>query len=94
MKLWLLRPKEGLKDGDNPWEPWYDKCFGFVVRAETEGEARQIAHGCAGDENRGEFMGASIAKTGQPWQEKKYSTCVELTPDGESGVVIEDVHSA
>ena len=36
MRLWLLRPQEGLIEGDNPWDPWYDKAFGFVVRAETE----------------------------------------------------------
>lgn len=36
MKLWLLRPVVGLDENDNPWWPWYDKAFGFVVRAETE----------------------------------------------------------
>ena len=31
MRLWLLRPVEG----DSLWDPWYDKAFGFVVRAEA-----------------------------------------------------------
>lgn len=33
MKLWLLRPIE--TEGPNLWDPWYDKAFGFVVRAKN-----------------------------------------------------------
>jgi hypothetical protein len=39
MKLWLLRPIEGLKD--DPWESKYSKSFGFVMRAKTEEDARK-----------------------------------------------------
>ena len=67
MKLWLLRPVDGLAKNDNPWEPWYDKAFCFVVRAETDTEARDMAHAEAGDENRGEFMSRTTANTNQPW---------------------------
>jgi hypothetical protein len=49
MKLWLLRPKEGRSH----WEPWYDKAFGFVVRANSETEARKLASGDAGVGGRG-----------------------------------------
>jgi len=49
MKLWLLRPRV-LEDTFDPWEPWYDKAFGFVVRAETEKDARQMAQERAGIE--------------------------------------------
>jgi hypothetical protein len=49
MKLFLLRPKENLL-GENPWEPWYDKCFGEVVRAKNEIEARQLADSVFKDE--------------------------------------------
>lgn len=94
MKLWLLRPVDGLKKNDNPWEPWYDKAFGFVVRAETEEEARALAHADAGDENRGEFMSRTIAATKQPWMDAKYSTCVELLPEGAAEVVMKDFASA
>lgn len=94
MKLWILRPVENLPIGDNPWEPWYDKCFCFVVRSETEEEARKLAHENAGDENRGEFQGEKIADTKSPWLDAKYSTCVELTAEGDTGVVLSDFHDA
>lgn len=95
MKLWLIRPKtDGLTDADNPWEPWFDKAFGFVVRADTEEQARQLAHEDAGDENRGEFFSRKTANTNEPWLDAKYSTCEELTPDGEAGVVMQDFHAA
>jgi hypothetical protein len=92
MKLWILRPIE--KDGDNPWNPWYDKAFGFVVRAETEEDARAMANADAGDENRGEFMGSKIADTKTPWLDPKYSTCEPLTADGSAGVMMQDFKSA
>ena len=49
MKLFHLYPKENI-EGENPWSPWYDKAFGFVVRAETEEEARKLANEEGGDE--------------------------------------------
>lgn len=95
MKIWLLQAKDqDLPDGVNPWVPWYDKAFGHVVRAETEEEAREIAHNNAGDENRGEFLGEKISKTESPWKDSKYSTCIELVHEGESGLIITDFHSA
>lgn len=84
MKLWILRPVKDLPKGDDPWAPWYDKAFGFVVRAETETEARTIADEGAGDENYKQT----------PWLEAKYSTCTELTADGDADVVMMDYHAA
>jgi len=78
MKLWLLKYINGLPIDDDPWEPWYDKNFGFVIRAETEHSARKIASG---------EHGAEDAKA---WTEDKYSTCEELTPNGEEGSIICD----
>ena len=85
MQLWLLRPIENLPPGEDPWIPWYDKCFGFVVRAASEAEARQIADAEGFDENRGKH---------KAWLDAKYSTCVALTDTGDPGVIIIDVHSA
>jgi len=41
--VWVLRPRDDRPDDDDPWDPWYDKCFGMVIRAETEAEAREVA---------------------------------------------------
>lgn len=81
MKLWLLRPVDGLrtfKGRPNPWYPWYNKCFGFVIRAETEKDARKIA----AEDCRNEGESA--------WMDVRYSTCKELLPNGEAGIIIED----
>ncbi len=107
MKLWLLRPNEDLNKDDNPWDPWYDKCFGFVIKAGSVASARVIADGNAGDENRGEFQGQKTADTIAPWLSDQYSTCEELLPstaplqmrrkplsDNGSGIVITDFRSS
>jgi hypothetical protein len=94
MKLWLLKAREDLDKNDDPWEPWYDKAFGFVVRAENEERAREIAQSNGGDEKRryrGNWNGYDKL---YPWIDPKYSTCVELTTEGQEGMVLMDFHSA
>lgn len=78
MKLWILRPIEGQEA--TYWEPWYDKCFGAVVRARSEDEARSLLN--PGDEGA------------RAWLDKTASSCVELLPEGEVGLVIEDLRRA
>jgi hypothetical protein len=78
MKLYILRPINGRAE----WKPWYDKCFGFVVRAKSEEEARAIA----ASEAKSEGAGA--------WLNDEASTCEVLTAKGEAGMVIEDFASA
>ncbi len=88
MKLWLLRPRDDLSEQDDPWWSRPDKVHGFVVCAETEQQAREIAHHNAGDENR------TSAPTDAPWLDPKYSTCKQLLPDlGMEGVIIRDCFS-
>lgn len=89
-KLWILRPAEGLAKGDDPWDPWYDKAFGFIVEAESEEQARGIAQLNAGDEKRGRQSMGRGSKTLEPWLDAKYSTCSELVPSGAPGVVMID----
>jgi len=83
-KLWLLRPIKGSKF----WDPWYDKCFGFVVRAETEEDARELAQKDGCDET-GQFR-----KDKPAWTDSNHSTCEQLTDDGDSGVIINDIAAA
>lgn len=93
MKLWILKPREELlnddeRETDNPWEPWFDKCFGIVVEAENEARAREVA---ADDTSKYGWGGQWGRK---PYTESRYSTCEELLPTGAERVVIKDEHWA
>jgi len=81
MKLWLIKAKLDLPKGDNPWDPWYDKVHGFVIRAESEKAARLIAHHGPGWEQ-------DTIPNVNPWLDPKYSTCEEIFLDGETEDVI------
>ena len=78
MKLWILRPINELAN----WSPWYDKAFGFVVRAIDETSARIEAAKQCGEE------GADA------WVDKKLSSCEELQSNGPIEVVLRDFSSA
>ena len=71
MKLWTLDLNEEFHG--------YDRCYGFVIRAETEEKAREIAHENGGDENRDNCY---------PWLNPKSSTCEELTVIGKEGIIL------
>ena len=83
MRLWILQPRDDLGDA-NPWDPWFDKAFGFVVRAETEQDARLLAQEKSGDEVR-EFSA---------WMDARFSTCLPLEQDGPPGIVLRDFAAA
>jgi len=90
MKLWLLRPIEGA-NAVGLWDPWYDRAFGFVVRAKTEKKARASAQEQGGDEVRG----ATYDSPDEPaWTSSDHSTCRELTADGEAEVIMQDFYAA
>ena len=84
MKLWILRPigyefpNFWHKYVSVSWTPWYDRVFGFVVRADTAKDARNWASTRAGDEGGG------------AWLDDKQSTCEELTREGDQGIIIVD----
>jgi len=89
MNLWLLRPRSDLPQDNDPWYPWFypkpnNKIFGFVVRAEDERAARELANRNAKNEN----CGKAVNRTMTPWLESEFSTCVNLTPDGPAEVII------
>jgi hypothetical protein len=85
MALWRLTPRTDTLwwcvEGKDPWQPAYDRAFGFVVRAVSEEEARWQAHQAAGEEN-GTISGVS------PWLDVAYSNCEELRGDGSNEVVL------
>tara|TARA_Y100000310_G_C20664799_1_gene806841 strand:- start:131 stop:409 length:279 start_codon:yes stop_codon:yes gene_type:complete len=92
MQLWLLTPNP---DNDCAWEPWYDKAFGFVVRAETEWLARELAASRQGDEGHGDWddNGEYVA-VASPWQDNSQSLCVPLPEVGDAKVILRDFKSA
>jgi hypothetical protein len=83
VKLWLLRP---IDEVSGPWKPWYDKAFGFVIRAETEMTARERTIGMTGDEAR--------QHKSNPWLDPKLTSCIELSTDGACEVIIRDFQAA
>lgn len=82
MKLWILRPIDATVSiviNDLKVKQWtWDCAYGFVVRAETESEARTFAGKEAGDEEA------------TPWLDPKLTSCEVLTFEGEAGVVLRD----
>jgi hypothetical protein len=82
MKLWTLRPNASPGRSEwGPWDPWYDKAFGFVIRAETEERARSLANERCGDEKK-------------VWTDPALATCVELLPHGAEEEIMRDFWSA
>jgi hypothetical protein len=71
MKLWLLKRIDGANFGEFE---------GFVIRANSEMEARQLANTC------GEHESFQAAET---WLNPAYTTCDELTTDGEAEIVLD-----
>ena len=68
MKLWLLQRNNGYN---------YDQADGFVVRAELEENARDLA--------------SEFCHTKEPeWRDSKKTSCVELAVNGSPEVIICD----
>lgn len=86
MALWLLRP---IDPDSPPWEPWYDRCFGFVVRAPSEEKARAMTEGATGDEQARTYGG----KGPNPWLDPALATCERLSQRGLDGIVMIDFHA-
>lgn len=74
MRLWKLSRPGKISDRCVP----YDSAFSFVIRANTEQEAREIANANGGDERDldGEF-----------WLDPQNASCEELAPDGTHEVI-------
>lgn len=84
MKLWLLKARhKELPNDDNPWDDKWDKNYSLVIRAETEEQARQLAQDKAGEESNGH----ETDEISKPWLYAKYTTCQELTADGNVEVI-------
>ena len=88
MALWLLKTRDDLEKGNDPWEPWYDKTFGMVIRGDSEKEIREIA------QNKCQHGDESREGVGNPWLKKEYSVCTKLLGKGNKEVILEDFQAA
>jgi len=79
MKIWLLQPVEEYEDDIFT----YDCAYGFVIRAESEEQARQIANANGGNESTD-----TDKKISHPWLDPEYSYCEILTAKGKAGIVL------
>jgi hypothetical protein len=87
-KIWILAPRDDLPSDDDPWEPRFDKCFGLIVEAGTEDEARAIANtSCVCSDE-------TTLRDRRVFLDPKYTTCVELRPIGKSRLVMADFKPA
>ena len=77
MALWLLKPKENLVE--NYWDNPYDKQHGFVIRAQSETEARRIAQENAAQESFRESV----------WLDPTITECTQVQPEGNSALILE-----
>ena len=75
MHLWILAP---LNEDDGPWNPWYEKCFGMIVRARNAEYARELASREALEEGTDVWLDASLTR------------CEILRTDGDEKVIITD----
>ncbi len=73
MNLWVLRSING-------WEEVYDVADNFVIRAETEQEARNLATGECGDE------GPDV------WRNPELVSCTKLIAEGAEKIIMIDFH--
>ena len=79
MKLYILEP---LNEEVKEFNPWFDKSFGHVVRAENEERARLLASEKKGDE------GKSV------WLDDTKTSCIHLKVNGVEEHIISDFRSA
>jgi hypothetical protein len=95
LTIYLLRPVPGAE----PWEPWYDKAFGFIVAATDEASARACVLPAAGSEVARDRDSDDFDDDGNqpvalnPWLDPALSTCVAVgtaAPSVTAGVIMRD----
>jgi hypothetical protein len=98
MRLWLLRPRgDVLARLAHPRTPTFDKVMGVVVRAEDEPCARKLAQSQADDEGLGMYVRFGLPEdevAADVWLDPGWTSCEELGPEGEAGVILVDRREA
>lgn len=89
MKLWILRPIDDMVNRPGTEHPiWsWDCAYGFVVRAESEITARQAI---VEARNKDDWRVMAGDEREAVWLDPKLTSCVELTTEGEPGILMRD----
>jgi hypothetical protein len=93
MKLWLITARKDLDENNDPWKPKYSKAFGFVVRAETEKDARNsldidnIGEECYSEYDSDGVYTMEVCSF-NPWLDSDFSDCKELFNEGISEIIL------
>ena len=99
MKIWQLLPSADVKESNDPWSSRYDCYYGFVIAAETEEQARQMAQAesyrtCACETQTWiDQDGSDVAVERQVWTDPRFTTCVELTAGNEPRIIEASYHA-
>lgn len=94
--VWVLTPNDDRESDDlpDPWSPWYDKAFGFVIRAESEEKARELAQENAGDETTVSPVHHDVderVRGREVWKDSALADCVPVEEyGGENAVLMQD----
>lgn len=75
--IWLVQ----LKDTANIS---YDSYIGFVIRADSERQARELAQAKVADEGRVIY---------NIWMNPQFSDCYVLPHDGDAGIILSSFHA-
>ena len=88
MKIWRIAPLNNLPKDKDVFD--YDCAHGFVVKAETEADARALAQANGGDEV-GRYLPEGERHTApQVWIDPSYTECIEVTTEGEQEIILTD----
>lgn len=87
MKLFILKVIP-------PFDPGHDVTHGLLIRADTEGDARQMAD----KKTNGEYLEGTIFKDGKlqmsmkvmdkPWLDPERTSCVEVLAEGKPEILL------
>lgn len=99
MKIFLLKPNKHLNRVNNPWAYYYDMTHSFVIAAETEKEAREIAKDSTRypgpfknytEEQIKRFHKYNTDLYPYYWTNNYYTTCIDLSLVEESGLLVNE----
>ena len=88
MQLYLLKARPDLDDSVSAKHFGYDRHDGFVIRAESEEQARDMA------QSKALAMSQGRRSTTDTWTDPGITVCEKLSEQGASEILLEDFYEA